>query len=307
MKAKVTVGMCVKNCEATVKEAIDSVVNQDYPHELMEIIVVDNGSKDRTLSVINKGISKTDLQVKIFHARGKGMGEVRQIVVDNAHGRYVLWVDGDIVLPKDYLRKQVKFMERNPYMGVTIGKIHGWEKGTLVSTLESIALSRDYRLNFRKTTPPRLATAGSVFRVKALRQVGGFDKNIIGAGEDTEVVIRIEKMGWSLFISQKKFYHKFKEKWKDVINQQLWYGYGGHLLKHKYKGHVTLWVRTPLIAFVDGFIRSLKAYRVMRQKKIFLLSFYNFSKTIAWWLGFAKSHMEGYGHEPRAKSSNRSD
>jgi len=298
MEAKVTVGICVKNCEATVKEAIDSVVNQDYPHELVEIIVVDNGSKDRTLSVINKSISKMDLKVKTFHARGKGMGEIRQMVVDNAHGRYVLWVDGDIILPKDYLQKQVKFMERNPYVGVTMGKMDGCEKGTLVSTLESIARSSDYRLDFRKITPPRLATGGSVFRVETLKQVGGFDKNIIGAGEDTEVMIRIEKAGWSLFLSQEKFYHKFKGKWRDVINQQLWYGYGMHYLSHKCKGYVTLWVHTPLTAFVDGLMRSLKAYRVIHQKKVFLLSSYNFLKTIARWFGFFKSHEEGYGHEP---------
>jgi glycosyltransferase involved in cell wall biosynthesis len=298
METKVTLGICVKNCEATVKEAIDSIVNQDYPHELMEIIVVDNGSKDRTLSAINKSISKTDLRVKTFRARGKGMGEIRQMVVDNAQGRYILWVDGDIILTKDYLQKQVKFMERNPCVGVTMGKIEGCEKGTLVSTLESIARSSDYRLDFRKTTPPRLATGGSVFRVKTLKKVGGFDRNIIGAGEDTEVMIRIEKAGYSLFLSQKKFYHKFKEKWRDVINQQLWYGYGVHYLRHKCKGQVTLWVRTPLTAFVDGLIRSLKAYRVMHQKRVFLLPLYNFSKTIAWWFGFFKSHNEGYGHEP---------
>ena len=51
MKPKVTVGMCVKNCAATIKEAIESVLNQDFPHELMELIIVDGNSEDETLSI----------------------------------------------------------------------------------------------------------------------------------------------------------------------------------------------------------------------------------------------------------------
>jgi len=48
MKPIATIGVCVRNCEATIKEVINSIINQDFPHELMEVIIVDDGSEDRT-------------------------------------------------------------------------------------------------------------------------------------------------------------------------------------------------------------------------------------------------------------------
>ena len=45
----VTIGMCVKNGEEYIKEAIKSVSDQDLPHELMEIVLVDERARDYAL------------------------------------------------------------------------------------------------------------------------------------------------------------------------------------------------------------------------------------------------------------------
>lgn len=84
VKPKVTIGICVRNCEVFIKEAIESVANQDFPHELMEIIVVDDGSEDKTLSIVLNLVSKVDIHVKVFHDRWIGLGPARNIVVENA-------------------------------------------------------------------------------------------------------------------------------------------------------------------------------------------------------------------------------
>ena len=83
-KPVVTVGLCVRNCEATVGEAIESVLDQNFSHELMEIIVVDDGSEDKTLSVVSDILSKSDLSVEVFHSEWMGLGPARNTVVDNA-------------------------------------------------------------------------------------------------------------------------------------------------------------------------------------------------------------------------------
>lgn len=54
METKVTVGLCVKNSEKTVKDTVDSIIKQKYLPNLMEIIVVDGDSKDRTLSIVTE-------------------------------------------------------------------------------------------------------------------------------------------------------------------------------------------------------------------------------------------------------------
>ena len=55
-KPKVTVGLVVKNCEDTIKETIYSVINQDFPCGLVELIIVDAYSKDRTISILKAAL-----------------------------------------------------------------------------------------------------------------------------------------------------------------------------------------------------------------------------------------------------------
>jgi len=312
MKVKVTVGMCVKNCEATVQEAIDSVVNQDYPHELMEIIVVYGNSKDKTVFIMIDSISKTNIQTKTYHDKGKGLGVARQMVVNNALGEYIVWVDGDIILPKNYLQKQVEFMDQNPQVGVAQGK-WGTSKGrTIVAVLENMSVL-DYEFKDAKTSPKSLGCVGGIYRVRALRQVGGFDGRIKGAAEDRDVTARIRAAGWLLsFNKNVELYHKNRETWRGLWGQYFWWGYGEHYISHIHKlTSYYVWphclYKIPPVAFMAGLRRSIRAYKASHQKISFLLPFHNFLKMIAWCFGFVKSHKEGYGHEHRAKSSNRSE
>lgn len=104
IKPKVTIGVCVRNCEDLIREAIGSIINQDFPHEFMELIVVDGYSQDETLRIIRDVLKKTDMKTRIFYEK-EGLGRARQIVVDNASGEYIVWVDGDMVLSMDFVRK----------------------------------------------------------------------------------------------------------------------------------------------------------------------------------------------------------
>ena len=83
MRPKVTVGICVRNGASAIGEVIESVMAQGYPHELIEVIFVDDGSTDNTLSLINNYAAKMDMKVKVFHHQWKGLGASRNVVVNN--------------------------------------------------------------------------------------------------------------------------------------------------------------------------------------------------------------------------------
>lgn len=297
MKIKVTLGLCAKSKEAIIKETINGIINQDFPHKLMEVIIVSGDNKDETWVATVDKISKTGIQVKIYYDEGMGLGAARQIVVDHARGDYIVWVDGDNVLPKDFVQKQFKFMERNPHIGVTRG-VDGARSGqTLVQTLEFTGRLVYFRNRVRKLSS--CSTYGSIFRTKAIRQVGGFDKRIKGAGEDLDLTGRIRAAGWLLVLSQTEFYPVFRRTWKDLWDQYFWYGYGAHYNYHKHEGlcSTPLWHRIPPVAFVRGLLLySFKAYRRTRRNVLFLLPLHFAFKDIAWCLGYAKSHIDGYGH-----------
>ena len=291
-KAKVTIGFCVKNCEATVKETIDSIICQDYPHDLMEVIVVDGYSKDRTIKIVKEVMRNSDIKTRIFFEE-KGLGVARQMVVDNAIGDYIIWVDGDMVLAKDHVSKQVEFMEQNPTVGIAGGKFDVYPGENLVAALESIEwIVSDYIHGRKATSRPVLHRAGGcVYRVKAIRQVGGFDDHIKGALEDLDAEYRIGEVGWlTYFITDAVFHDRRKGTWRAIWNENFWYGYGGHYFLHKHRKRVSA------SAFVEGLRRSSIAYKLTHRKIVFLLLPQYAFKKMAWYTGFLKAHIDGYGH-----------
>lgn len=299
MKQKpiVTIGMCVKNGESCIKEAIKSVVDQDFPHKLMEIILVDDGSEDRTLSVISDSISGIDIKTQVFHHEWKGLGASRNVVVDNANGKYIIWVDCDNLLPRDHVRKQVKFMEQNPTVGIASGRFKFRPEDNLISTLEGIEWTVNYYQCENKEILNPLGHfcgggGGSIYRIDAIRQVDGFDDRIRGSGEDFDAEFKVTKAGWSLyFATEAEFYHKCKKTWSALWRENLWYGYGGHYLLHKKRK------ATAPTAVLSGLRYLSVGYKLTHRKVVFLFPLQQAFKKIAWLFGFIKAHLDGYGHE----------
>jgi len=295
LKPKVTIGVCVRNCESTILEAVKSIVAQDYPHELLEVLVVDGCSSDKTVQIIKGVLSNSDIKSQIFF-ENKGLGFARQMVVDNAEGKYVVWVDGDMVLPRDFVRKQVEFMEKNPKVAIGRSMYGIWPELGPVAYLENIPFVVE-SFKYKKTTLIGMcAAAGTIYRIDAIRQVGGFDINIKGAGEDTEIAQRILANGWTVKATPTFFYELCEESWKGLWNQYAWLGRGGYYLFHKNKDKPMLLKMSPLGGFIAGILRFPFAYKLTRRKWLFLLPFHYAFKRLAFCYGFTKAHLEGYGH-----------
>lgn len=297
-KPVVTIGMCVKNGESQIREAIKSVADQDFPHELMEIILVDDGSEDRTLPVILDSISAIDIKAQVFHHEWKGLGPSRNVVVNKANGKYIVWVDCDNLLPKDHVSKQVEFMEHHTTVGIAAGRFRPRPESNVISTLESIewTLSYDQCENKEISTPLGHfcgGGGGSIYRVKAIRQAGGFNEHIKGSGEDFVAECRVTDAGWSLyFATEAGFYHRCKKTWGALWRENRWYGYGGHLLYHsktKPFRSIDRSVSTGLRYLFDG-------YRLTHRKVVLLFPLQQVFKKIAWFFGFVRAHLDGYGH-----------
>lgn len=293
---KVTVGVCVKNCEMTIKDTIKSILSQDFPHNQIELIIVDGYSKDKTLSIVKKSIKKADIETKIFR-ENKGLGYARQIVVDNARGDFIVWVDGDMILSKDFVRKQVEFMERNPKVGIGRARYGIDNESGPVAYLENIPFVVE---SLRHNAVPLgiCGTEGAIYRVSAIRQAGGFDINIKGAAEDIDLARRILNACWLAQATTAVFYERCKESWRELWNQYSWWGYGWHYFFHKTKNLGMLIKMSPLGGFLAGVLRFPFAYKLTNRKLLlFLLPFHYMFKRLAFCYGFSKAHIEGYGHQ----------
>ena len=301
VKPVVTIGVCVRNCEEYVKEAIDSILDQDFPHELMEVIFVDDGSEDNTLSIIQEYASKIDIPAKVFHGHWHGLGYARNIIVANAEGDFILWVDGDMVLSSDYVKEQVKFMQQNPMVGIAKGKQALTPGGNLLATLElySRAAGRMVDYQSEKARSKALGTGGSIYRIEVIRQAGGFDEELRGYGEDSDIEIRVRTAGWSLATTDAEFldYERHGLTWKSLWSRYWLRGYYTHYFLHKNRGLLKHYRMFPPAAFLSGLLHAYKLFKLTCQKAVFLLPFQNMFKMTAWYSGFIRSHFDSY--EPK--------
>ena len=294
-KVKVTIGLCVKNIEATIEHTMKSILKQDFPHVLMELIVVDGQSEDSTARIIKEYVSRGDLESRFF-SENKGLGFARQMVVDNALGEYVVWVDGDMVLRRDYVRKQVEFMDRNPNVGIGRARYGIWTKSGPVAYLENIPFVVESMRAHTKVPLGICGTEGAIYRTAAVKQAKGFDINIRGAAEDVDLARRILATGWSASITEATFYELCRESWKELWVEYAWWGYGAHYGFHKDRDVSMLFKLSPLGGLLAGFLRFLPAYRLTRRSLMLLLPFHYAFKRFAFCYGFTKAHIDGYGH-----------
>lgn len=292
MKLKVTIGVCARNSEATLMEAVESIRSQDFPHELMEVIFVDDGSQDGTAQLIEKAVAEMDIKTQVFHNKWMGLGAARNMVVYNANGDYIVWVDADMILPEDHVRKQVKFMEDNPKAGIAKAKYGEYPEESWVATLENIPFIVDdaQASNEWKTNSKLPGTGGSICRVKAIREVGGFDDLLKGTGEDQDVAYRIKMAGWSIYRTDAVFYEKRKNTLKALWDKHVWYGQGDYALYLKNRNIFSPYKMTPLAGFVAGFLYSISGYRLTGRKIVFLLPVHFTFKMTAWCFGFLKGY-----------------
>lgn len=108
---KITVIIPMHNSSKHIVECIESVINQTY--ENIEIIIVDDASKDNCLEIVKK---IKDNRIKIIELKENvGAGIARNKGIEAATGDYICFLDSDDFWALNKLEKQVKFMEDNNY------------------------------------------------------------------------------------------------------------------------------------------------------------------------------------------------
>jgi GT2 family glycosyltransferase len=132
-----------------------------------------------------------------------------------------------------------------------------------------------------------LGTGGSIYRIEALRKIGGFDEKITGVGEDMDAEHRISKDGWLLKVTPAEFYEIRRTSWGDLWKEYLWHGSGGGQIVHKVDPKSLLYRLFPPTAILTEFIRSRTAYKISHRKIVFLLPLHWVFKRISWSFGFA--------------------
>lgn len=89
----------VHNSENFIGRCLDSIINQTY--NKIEIIIINDGSKDNSLQLINEYIKK-DKRIKVYSQKNQGPSVARNTGLNKSKGKYIMFVDAD-----DYIDKKM--------------------------------------------------------------------------------------------------------------------------------------------------------------------------------------------------------
>lgn len=187
-KPLVSIILPTLNGEKWIEQSISSALNQTYKE--IEVIVVDNGSQDRTLEIVD-GIRRKDSRVKILFCEKKGVPCARNFGIKNSEGDYISFLDQDDIYLPFKTEVQVEFMEKNPVFGLCYG-------GVIVSDMRRT--SEDYPpVSFSFTSAQISLLADNIFascsflaRRDVFEVVGLLDEDLNKA-DDYDFICRVVK------------------------------------------------------------------------------------------------------------------
>lgn len=182
---RISVVICTKNSERTIRRCIRSVKRQDYP--IHEILVVDGGSRDETLSIVREeGVDE------ILFDGGRGLGYARQLGAESSDGEIVCFIDSDTWTPQGWLKAMTKHMIDEKVIGVQ--DVY-WSRGEgLISTLEAYFFNISTYRVIGKGDEPATGIENSLWRRWIFEEVR-FDERF-RLLEDLDFLHRINSMGY---------------------------------------------------------------------------------------------------------------
>jgi len=175
----VSVVVISKNNIATIERCVQSLINQEYPKELMEIIFVDGHSSDGTDNVIKK-YAETFPFIKLYYEDVGTMGYARNVGIKHSKGEIIMFTDADAFPEKLWIRKMVDAFLSNPKIAIVGGLDILIDANDIHSIIDSW---RRLRRSFGIKAIPKIKTVNFAIRRDILLKVGGFDERLSHADE----------------------------------------------------------------------------------------------------------------------------
>jgi len=187
MTPEIAVVVPTFNRAALLAHALEALARQTLEADRFEVIVVDDASTDETPAVLRRlGDGPLPLQVVRLPVN-RGRGAARNAGIRTARGRYISFVDSDIVVGPDFLLWHLQTMTAHGGTVLSRGPV------VLISHLQDLPAARAPRL---AASPAYLDTANAMLPREALLAAGLFDEGFPGYGwEDVELGVRLRRLG----------------------------------------------------------------------------------------------------------------
>lgn len=162
------------NSERTIERALNSVINQTY-QGIIEIIIINDGSKDNSLKIVNKykdNLKKENIDIVIINKENGGVSSARNIGLKKANGEYIALLDSDDEWLEKKLKIQMDVLKNNKYIDFL-----GCERNNELTRIPLKNKQKLFKVELRDLLIkmfPQTSTA--IFKREILKDIGYYDE-----------------------------------------------------------------------------------------------------------------------------------
>lgn len=168
----------VFNGESTIGEMIQSVLNQKFTN--WELIIVNDGSTDNTLNIINEFHSE---KIKIINSENFGVSSARNLAVINSTGKYIVPLDADNTLESDFLNLCINEFKNDSNLKLVYTEANLFGDSTGLWNLP--------KYNFKTMLHYNMVDNCAVYTRDDFNRIGGYRLNMVDGLEDWDFWIAL--------------------------------------------------------------------------------------------------------------------
>lgn len=211
---KVSIIVASRNSEETIGECLKAILEQDYPRDAFEVIVVDGCSTDATVKIAEK------YPAKVFSLPLNAAAAYNYALKIASHS-ILGFVDADAKVEREWLSKLVTHLNDPRVAGVS-GAIETWNSENPWARSIGYEIKNRYSRIAKYTG--RIATMNLLLKKSVIEEAGGWDENL-PSQYDTDLGFRISMKGYRIaYEPDAKCYHFNRQTVWAYWRQQLQYG-----------------------------------------------------------------------------------
>ncbi len=234
---RASVVVAAYNAQATLGACLDSLRRLNYPD--FEIIVVDDGSTDRTSEIASTA------EVKLLTGKHRGLAAARNAGIDAAQGEIVAFIDADATADSDWLYHLVETMRRRDAAAAGGPNFPPAARSSIIAAIAG-APGQPREVRSSDDSLAQLCGCNMAINKTELQALGGFDPLFTAAGDDVDISWRLRGREATLaYAPGAVVVHERRGSIRAYLAQQTGYGAAEALLARKYpehSGNADLWL-----------------------------------------------------------------
>lgn len=221
----VSVVIAAYNEEKVISRTIESVLKSNYVN--FEVIVVDDGSIDRTLMIIKENFSNHK-KVHLIHKKNGGKASAINTGIKKANGDIIISIDADTIISPDAISLLVRHFKDERVAAVS-GNIKVGNMRNLLTIWQYVEYVTGFNLEKRAFAMLNCVTvvpgALGAWRKQVFEKIGYFTADTLA--EDTDMSLRILREGYKIAIDEQAYaYTEAPENSRDFLKQRYRWNFG---------------------------------------------------------------------------------